>query len=205
MDLPASVYVASALVPIAYNAGCWLWNQYKDIKFRKKLVLVLPKKGGKSTLNKTLQGASDKLLIIDLDEVMKLRGDDAKSLHLEVAQKNKDYSTEKILKMELIKDNVEYVKSVWLSKSVKNRALFLSSDIDVCKSIFKESSICLALPSDKLYKEMCEKLSAEDAETLRVSRLEYLKSYNPDQYKVYNSFEGLNEMVRSTYGLTYKA
>lgn len=204
-SIPTGVYLASALVPIAYNAGCWVWNSCKDLKYRKKLVLILPKKSGKSTLNKSLTGASDKLMICDLDEVLRSRGDGEKCLNLELAEKKHDMSTAKILKLEMLRDTVDYVKDVWLKKSVHNRALFLSSDIGVCKSIFKESSICLALPSDRLYKEMCEKLSKEDAETLRLSRLEYLKSYNPDQYVVYDSFEGLHELVRKTYGLSYRA
>lgn len=203
--IPASVYAGTALVPIAYQVGCWLWGQCNDLRSRRKLVLILPKRAGKSTLNRNLTGQSDNLMIVDLDEVMKSQAEPDKVLNLELAEKKNDVSTAKIMKLEMLRKTVDYVKEVWLNKNRDNRTLFLSSDIDVCKSIFKESSICLALPSDKLYKEMCENLSEEDAETLRLSRLEYMKAYNPEQYVVYNSFEGLNELVRRTYDLIFRA
>ena len=175
-------YLASALIPIVYDVGCWIWSNCNDISKRKKLVLILPKKCGKSMLNKCLTGQSDSLMLVDLDEVMKSRSDAEKFLNLEIAERKHDFSTSKILKLEMVKDTVDYVQKIWLNKKKDNRALFLSSDVSVCKSIFKESSICLAIPSDKLFKQMCDNLTESDAESLRLSRLNYLKSYNPDQY-----------------------
>jgi len=200
-----SAYAAMSLVPIAYQVGCWVWSRCNDLSKRKKLVLILPRRCGKSTLNRTLTGASDELMICDVDEVMKSVCEPEKALNLEVAERNKDRSTAKIMKMDMLRKTVDYVKSIWLNKNNRNRVLFLSSDIDVCKSLFKESSICLALPSDKLFKEMSAKMSEEEAEMLRVSRLEFMKAYNQDQYVVFDSFEGLNEIVRHTYGLSYRA
>ena len=204
-SIPAGVYAGSALVPIVYKVSCWLWGQCNDLSHRRKLVLILPKRAGKSALNRNLTGSSDRLMICDLDEVMKSQAEPDKVLNLELAEKKNDMSTAKIMKLEMLRKTVDYVKEVWLGKNRQNRTLFLSSDIDVCRSIFKNTSICLALPSDKLYKEMCENMSKEDAETLRQSRLEYMKAYNPEQYVVYNSFEGLNELVRHTYDLSFRA
>ena len=194
--------VSGVLVPLGY-IGCWCWNICSSLANRKKLCLVLPRKGGKSSLNKQLTSIDPNILLVDLDEVLKVNADTKQVVHLNDAEARGDLSTAKLLKFELMKKSIEKVKSNWLQKA-EHRAVFLTSDFELAKEIFKVSSICVAVPSDKLFVSINEKLNKEEQEIARHSRAEFLKSFNPSEYSVYNTFEGLSQMVMNVYNLTYR-
>ena len=102
-----------------------------------------------------------------------------------------------------MKKSIESVKKNWLQKA-EHRAVFLTSDFELAQEIFKKSSICVAIPSDKLYSKIHKDLDNEDKDVARHSRAEFLKSFNPNEYSVYNTFEGLSQMVMSVYNMTYR-
>lgn len=194
--------VSSVLIPLGY-IGCWCWNLCSSLASRKKLCLVLPRKGGKTELNKTLTSIDPNILLVDLDEVLKTMAETKQVVHLNNAEARGDHSTAKLLKFELMKNSIQKVKENWLGKS-EHRAVFLTSDFELALEIFKKSSTCVAIPSDKLFSSVQQQLKPEDKEIARHSRAEFLKSFNPSEYSVYNTFEGLSQMVMNVYNLTYR-
>lgn len=206
MEIPTGIMLGASLAPLAYRgAGCLfdIWCQ-SAIKDRKKLVICMPRKSGKSFLNRILTSAHPDIMLCDLDTVL-MNHNEETGLKIELALRKGDTSTAKLLRFQAMRDTIEYCKKTWLVNS-KRRLIFITSDYELSKELFKLSSICVCVPSLELHKKVQKQLDNEgDRMIAEQSRLDYIKNFQPEEYTVYNSFEGLAELIRSEYGMSYKA
>lgn len=91
--------LGATLVPLAYrSAGC-LFDMFceSSIKDRKKLVICMPRKSGKSFINKLLTSAHPDVMLCDLDTVL-MSHDEETGIKIELALKKGDTSTAKLLR-----------------------------------------------------------------------------------------------------------
>lgn len=192
--------VATTLVPVALHIGAGCFGRIRNPSKIQKHVLVVPHKGGKTYLHDKLQ-AQRNILVIDLDEHIRLTCDAGKVLKME---KSRIDSIEHDMEyIELANEVLEKMR-VRLSHNKKLRVLFLTSSLAWANQ-FKKDAVYIASPDSEFWDEIIGGVEdVEKREVLRKARDVFIKGVpDPRVIATYNSLKDLEGMVRSRFGIVH--
>lgn len=171
-----TVSIVTFLLTVVYYAGKQLYRSLPERahELRKKRVLLLPRKCGKTQLCQKLESIDKNLRIVDLDESVKalIIGNAKEQLHLAWGEQHKDKNVSADIRKTYVLRAIEDVKKTWLSKPDR-KVIFVSSDVEVVLDEFKATSITVAIPSINFANQLMKSLSDKDKEVFLESRKEF--------------------------------
>lgn len=203
---PNTVIIGASVAPWIYKAGCMLWDWLqKPRSQRRKLVLLLPQKALKSTICKRLTSSNPNVRLYDLDEVVLARASAEDVVKLKLAEHHSDDNTSELLRHKYVQSAIDEIKGTWL-KDRKHRAIFVTSDVNVVSSVFKPTSIGVAMPSEHFLHQLINDLSPEDQAIALKSHAHFKHLfYRPDEpISVYDSLQDLANVIIAHYNLHYR-
>lgn len=190
--------VGSALVMAGYQGyKCWKKTQRKLNECR-KVLLLMPKKAGKSRLVSLLNNNNDNVLVFDVDELIKTMSNKEDYEKYQDSIKRNDLGLTDILYTKLCSEVINYVKKN--NKDNKKKMLFIGGRLETTKLL---KNVVVAMPSSNLYKGIYAGLSIEDRELAEKERVKFIQAFNQREVFVYNSFEELNSKVSNAFDLKY--
>ena len=202
---PNTVIIGASVAPWIYKAGCMFldWLQ-KPRSQRRKLVLLLPQKALKSTICKRLTSSNPNVRLYDLDEVVLARASAEDVVKLKLAE-HCDNNASELLRYKYVQSAIDEIKATWL-KDRNHRAIFVTSDASVVASIFKPTSIGVAMPSEQFHQQLIQKLSPEEQTVANRSHAQFRDLFyrTDDPCSVYDSLQDLANIIIAHYGLNYR-
>jgi len=198
---------STVLIPLGY-VGCYLWDWLKEpLRNKKESVILLPLKGGKSTLANSLKTLSRHYRLIDLDELLITKASKEQRMELLRANRSTNETARDITKYSITTDIIKQLKDTILKPKGK-RSIYLSSDIDVVLDLFHQNDICVAWQSETLFNTTMNRFADADKERALASRNKFKSQFAQEmalgKIHVYNSYADLAKLVCSQFNLSHK-
>jgi len=198
--IPGVVQGASVLLPVAYYVarGCWKEHMRKACKIQKH-VLCIPSKGGKSLLYHRL-ASQKQYLVVDVDEYLSTVCDDKELSRLRMSQDSGNFLQESIYYAECADKVLAFMRNQ-LKKNSGLKVLFITS-CWAWASRFRYDSSIIACPGKDFFAQILERFP-DDMDALRLRRDEFLEAVPRKAVQIYNSYEGLEDLVRKRLNLIH--
>jgi hypothetical protein len=186
MNLESGLMLGGALVSLGVKSSynCWKNGRAKKFKAVKFGAVVMSCKTGKSRMCEKLKG-NNKVLLVDVGESVERENG---------VNSNVNY---------LVKAK-EYVNK--LRKDLKDHSLLLVvSSIDEAKFLGVEDKaiVCLT-PSNDLFRRITENVPAAELRKVEADRLDLISSCGQDLLNIFDSFDNLYNVIRTTFKLSNK-
>jgi hypothetical protein len=199
---------------VAQQIGCYFWNNRdkiikKVLKKRRSGVgwisaILLPSHCGKSTLAKLLSNTSSNgvnVLVIDVDEALKMEIDMIKEQKLRHLQTNQLRDVYKINYYKLVKK--------WYDELLKDykkthRIVLLLSDKGLC-DFLEIADIVPCVPESDFLETQILPTCADDETKRKVKSewLELIQNIEKEELSVFRKWDHLEELIRNSFGIKY--
>jgi hypothetical protein len=198
---------------VAQQIGCYFWNNREKIikKVLKKRrsgsgwvsAVLLPSHCGKSTLARLLSNTSSNgvnVLVIDVDEALKMDIDMIKEQKLKYLQSNQLRDVYKINYYKLVK--------TWYDDLLKNykkthRIVLLLSDKGLCDYLEIADIVPCVPESDFLEREILTKCDDETRRKVKAEWLELIQNIEKEELSVFRKWDHLEELIRNSFNIKY--
>ena len=186
MNLESGLMLGGALVSLGVKSSynCWKNGRAKKFKAVKFGAVVMSCKTGKSRMCEKLKG-NNKVLLVDVGESVERENG---------VNSNVNY---------LVKAK-EYVNK--LRKDLKNHSLLLIvSSISEAQFLGVEDKaiVCLT-PSNDLFRKITENVPAAELKKVEADRMDLISSCGQDLLNIFDSFDNLYNVIRTTFKLKNK-
>jgi hypothetical protein len=180
----------------------WLNWSKGDEEEKSEYVVCVPPCTGKVELSKKLV-SNKNVIIIELDSFIRDVNEKELLARLAAAEKEENHGLAHILYSMAASKALGFVREE-LAKDRKMQTIYLTSDYEWSTRSFPAHRIYVALPSRELHAKTVATTPKDQQEKMERQRTEFISRLPYEAAKTFNSFEELEEMLRSLFDVQHR-
>lgn len=186
MDVQTGIMLGAGLVSIGAKSAYQCFGRHRAKKWAKIKfgAIVMSCSTGKTTLCAKLRGNND-VLLVDVSQGVEVDGDTNANINYLI--KAKEY-------VDKIKKDLKNYQLILVCSSI-NEAKYLGVD---------NANIAVLTPSNSLFKELCSGRTSDQIAKMERERMELISACGEDVLNIFDSYESLYAVIRSTFKLKNK-
>ena len=165
-------------------------------------VICLPPFPMKSEITRKLVSTKN-VILIDLDSFIKTINEKELLAQIEDAERSENNGLHHILYSMAASKALDFVRRE-ISKDSKMSAIFVTSDYEWSTRNFAPHRLYVAVPSRDLHLKILDTTPADEKEKIERIRTEFISRLSYDAVRTFNTYEELETMLRSLFGIQHK-
>lgn len=189
--------------PIGPKPASKSWSLFsKSSPELRESVICLPPFPMKGDITHKLVSTKN-VILIDLDSFIKTINEKELLSQIEDAEKTENNGLHHILYSMAASKALDFVRRE-ISKDPKMSAIFVTSDYEWSTRNFPPHRLFVAIPSRDLHLKIVESTPKDEKEKIERTRTEFISRLSYDSVRTFNSYDELESMIRTLFGIQHK-
>ena len=186
-------------VGAAPKSSWFSWNKPAELN---EYVVCVPPCSGKIELSKKLV-SNKNVIVIELDSFIRTVNDKEHLDQMDKAESDENNGLYHILYSMAASKALKFVRDE-IAKDSKMQTIFLTSDYEWSTRSFPAHRIYVTIPSRELQATITASTPKDQHEKLDRQRVEFVSRLPYDAVKTFNSYDELEEMLRSLFAVQHR-